>query len=78
MNALLAVLKAVDELGAGGQEFGSTAVLKKTGLSPSQNYGWLHVLKGHGFVTARLEKATRPQGDWRWKRQFRIVKLRKK
>ena len=74
MNTLLKVIKAVDKLGSRGREFGTVQLQEATGISFSQAYSWLQVLRAHGFVTAELVVMTRPGGDWRWKRKFKIVK----
>jgi hypothetical protein len=75
MDTLVSVLEAVDQLGARGREFGTTELRQKTGLAPSQAYTWLHVLRAHNFVSARLVASRRPSGDWRWKRKIKLVKL---
>ena len=74
MNTLVSVLAAVNKVGAKGREFSTSELREAAGVSRSAAYGWLHVLRTHGFVTARLVASDRPSGDWRWKRRFRILK----
>jgi len=75
MNTLLTVLKAVDALGAKNKEFSTAQVRDYAGISASQAYTWLQVLRAHEFVSCRIVK-TNLAGDYRWKRQMRIVKVK--
>ena len=74
MNTMVKMLLAADKLSARGQEFSTSDAQKTAGISYSQAYAWLQVLRTHKFVSARIVKSNRPSGDWRWKRRFRIVK----
>ena len=76
MDTLLRILKAVDKIGAKGREFSTSELRDAAGISPSQAYVWLQILRAHGFVSGRIVKANRPAGDWRWTRKFRIVRIK--
>lgn len=76
INTLITVFKAVDKLGVNGKEFGTTELSKKAGISTTQAYTWLQALRAHGLVGSRLVRRGRPSGDWRWKRRYRIIKVR--
>ncbi len=77
MNSLVQVLATVNKVGAKGHEFSTSELREASGVSRSAAYTWLHVLRAHGFVSARIVKSDRPSGDWRWKRRFRILKVLK-
>ncbi len=74
MNTMLKVLRAVDKLGSRGRTFGTVQLQEEIGISYSQAYSWLQMFRAHRFVTAELVVMTRPGGDWRWKRCYKIVK----
>ena len=76
MDTLVAILAAVSKLGVGGKEFSTSELREKVGCSRSQAYTWLQVLRTHGFVSARLISTRRPSGDWRWKRRFKITRIK--
>lgn len=76
MNTLVSVLTAVDKLGVRGRSFGTSDVRDVAGISSSQAYTWLQVLRAHDFVTAQFILSDRPTGVWKWKRCFRIVKIK--
>ncbi len=76
MDTLVAIQVAVDKLGARGKEFSTSELREAVDCSRSQALTWLHVLRSHGFVSARLVQMGRPSGDWRWKRRFKITRVK--